>query len=85
MALRVEGPKISRVALFDLKSGRWFPLDLSETVSGIVQPMSIQPHAVAYEIGNFLYVFSSKDRSWNRLDLQTISDDKQAGHAFKGE
>ncbi len=76
-ALRVEGRKITRVALFDLKSGEWFPLDLREPVSGVVQPMSIWPHAVAYEIGDFLYVFTSKDKSWTRLDLRTNSEGKK--------
>jgi hypothetical protein len=85
MALRVEGPNITRIALFDLKSGRWFPLDLCKPVNGVVQPMSIGPHAVAYEVGHFIYMFTSYDKSWNRLDLRTISDDKQDGPATKAD
>jgi RNA polymerase sigma factor (sigma-70 family) len=81
MSLRVEGPKITRLALFDLTLGKWFPLDLNEPVSGVVQPMSIGPHTVAYEIGDFLYMFSAKDHTWNRLDLRTISDE---GPEIKG-
>ena len=83
VALRLEGPKITRVALFDLKSGKWWPLDLDEPADGAVGPIDLAPDAAAYEVGRFYYVFNSKTCAWNRVDLQAIADDKQDAAATK--
>lgn len=38
VALRIQGSKITRVAVFDLESGKWLPMDLDEPAEGDVQP-----------------------------------------------
>ena len=47
--LRLEGPKITRVAVYNIESGKWSPLDLDEPASGVVQPMALGPGALAYQ------------------------------------
>jgi hypothetical protein len=80
--LRLEGPKITRVAVFNAESGKWAPLDLDEPASGVVLPMALGPGAVAYQAGRFVYVYRTKTSTWSRLDVD--ADDKQDAHATKG-
>ena len=61
MGLRLEGPKITRVAVYNIESGKWSPLDLDEPASGVVQPMHVGHGAAAYQVGRFLYMYSTKD------------------------
>ena len=70
VGLRVEGPKITRVAVYNIESGKWSPLDLVEPASGVVQPMALGPGALAYQVGRFFYTYSSKTSTWDRLELQ---------------
>jgi RNA polymerase sigma factor (sigma-70 family) len=84
VALGVRGSRITRVAVFNLKSGKWSPLDLDQPVDGGVWPMPFGPDAVAYEVGEFLYLYHTKTDAWDRLDLRTIADDKQEPRAPKG-
>jgi hypothetical protein len=84
VALGVRGERITRVALFDLKTGKWMPLDLDQPVSGAVWPMSFGPDTVAYEVGEVLYVFNPKTDAWDRLDLRTIADDGKEPSATRG-
>jgi hypothetical protein len=84
VALGVQGPRITRVALFNLKSGKWTPLDLDQPVNGGVWPMSFGPDTAAYEVGEYLYLYNPKTDAWDRLDLRTIADDKQEPRATKG-
>jgi hypothetical protein len=83
VALGVKGSRITRVALFNLKSGKWTPLDLDQPVNGAVWPMSFGPDTVAYEVGDFLYLYNPKRDGWDRLDLRTIAEDKQEVGAIK--
>jgi RNA polymerase sigma factor (sigma-70 family) len=82
VGLRLEGPKITRVAVFNIESGKWSPLDLDEPASGVVEPMDLGPGAAAYQVGRFVYVYHSKTSAWNRLDVD--ADDKQDAPATKG-
>jgi hypothetical protein len=84
VALGVQGSRITRVALFNLKSGKWTPLDLDQPVNGVVWPMSFGADTAAYEVGDFLYLFNPKTDAWDRLDLRTIADDTQEPRATKG-
>ena len=78
VGLRVEGPKITRVAVYNIESGKWSPLDLDEPASGVVQPMALGPGAVAYQVGRFFYVYHAKTSKWDRLDVECR---RQAGRA----
>ena len=69
----LEGPKITRVAVFNIESGKWSPLDLDEPASGVVQPIPLGRDALAYQVGRFLYMYRSKTSTWDRLDLQAIT------------
>jgi hypothetical protein len=84
VALGVRGERITRVALFNVKSGQWKPLDLDQPVNGVVWPMSFGPDTAAYEVGEFLYLFNPKTDAWDRRDLRTIAEDKQEPRATKG-
>jgi hypothetical protein len=84
VALGVKGSGITRVAAFNLKSGKWTPLDLDQPVNGSVWPKSFGPVTAVYEIGEFLYLYNSKTDAWDRLDLRTIADDKQEPRVTKG-
>ena len=83
VALGVKGSRITRVALFNIKSGKWTPLDLDQPVNGTVWPLSFGPDTVAYEVGDFLYLYNPKRDGWDRLDLRTITEDKQEVGAIK--
>ena len=82
VGLRVEGPKITRVAVYDIESGKWSPLDLDEPASGVVQPMPLGPGAVAYQVGRFVYVYRTKTSTWGRLDVG--ADDKRDANVTEG-
>ena len=82
MALRLEGPKITRVAVYNIESGKWSPLDLDEPAGGVLEPMVLGPGAAAYQVGRFVYVYHSKTSKWDRLDVD--ADDKQDASATKG-
>jgi hypothetical protein len=74
VGLKLEGRKITRVAVFNPESGNWSPLDLDEPASGVVQPMAVGPAGIGYQVGRFLYLYSSKTSTWDRLELQTITN-----------
>jgi hypothetical protein len=84
VALGVKGERITRVAVFNLKSGKWTPLDLDQPVNGSVWPKTFGPDTAAYEVGDILYLFNPKAEAWDRLDLRTIADDRQELRANKG-
>jgi hypothetical protein len=84
VALGVRGKRITRVALFNVKSGQWKPLDLDQPVNGVVWPMSFGPDTAAYEVGDVLYLFNPNTDAWDRLDLRTIADDTRELRAIKG-
>lgn len=84
VALGVKGSRITRVAAFNLKSGKWTPLDLDQPVDGSVWPKSFGPDTAAYEIGDFLYLHNPKTDTWDRLDLRSIADDTQEPRPTKG-
>ena len=79
MGLHLEGPKITRVAVFNIESGKWAPLDLDEPASGVVQPMTLGHGALAYQVGRFFYMYPSKTSTWDRLELQAITRDNRSG------
>jgi hypothetical protein len=68
---------------FDIKSGKWSPLDLDEPASGVVEPMDLGHGAAAYQVGRLGYVYHSKTSTWDRLDVG--ADDKQDAHATQGQ
>src|SRR5262249_37738314 len=50
VALGVKGARITRVALFIVKSGQWKPLDLDQPVNGSVWPQSFGPDTTRYAV-----------------------------------
>jgi hypothetical protein len=84
VALSVKGESITRVALFNLNSGKWVPLDLDQPVNGAVWPMPFGADTVAYEVGDVLYLYNPKTDAWDRLDTRTLGDDKPGPRATKG-
>jgi RNA polymerase sigma-70 factor (ECF subfamily) len=84
VALGVRGERISRVAVFNLRLGKWTPLKLDQPVTGAVWPMSIGPQTAAYEVGDFLYLFNPNSDVWDRLDVRTLGDDNQETGEIRG-
>jgi RNA polymerase sigma factor (sigma-70 family) len=72
VGLYLEGPKIARVAVFDINACKWSPLDLDEPGSGVVEPMALGRDVVAYRVGGFSYLYSAKAATWDRLALESI-------------
>src|SRR5207247_5303677 len=60
VALRLQGSKINRVAVFDLKSDRWLPIALDEPVDGDVNPVYVGHSGTAYDLGRHFYTFGLK-------------------------
>jgi hypothetical protein len=82
VGLRLEGPKITRVAVYNIESRTWSPVDLVEPASGVVEPIVLGQGASAYQVGRFVYVYRSKTSKWDRLDVN--ADDKPDAPATKG-
>ena len=61
VGLHLEGPKITRVAVFNIEPGKWAPLDLDEPASGVVDPIALGHGALAYQVGRFFYMYSVKE------------------------
>ena len=83
VTLRLEGSRITRVAVFDLKSDKWVPIDLAEPVSGVVHADEIGSEGAAYDLGRHIYTYSAKNGTWDHLDIRTISDDFEDRDAGK--
>jgi hypothetical protein len=75
VALQIEGLKITRVAVFDLESDKWLPIDLNEPVNGDVKPVYVGHGGTAYDLGRHVYTFNAKAKTWDHVDIMTFSDD----------
>jgi hypothetical protein len=84
LAMRLKGPKITRVAVFNVESAKWSTRDLDEPAGGVVEPIALGPGAVAYEVGRFLYVYHADTSTWDRLDVGAVAGDKPDAQATKG-
>jgi hypothetical protein len=83
VALGVRGDRITRVAVFNVRLGKWAPLKLDQPVSGAVWPMSIGPQTAAYEVGEFLYLYNPTIDAWDRVDVRTLDDDTKDSRAAR--
>jgi hypothetical protein len=81
VALHLRGPRITRVALFDLKLGKWLPLDLDEPVNGVARPICAYQDGTAYNLRPHFYTFRLSDGSWDHFDTRTIRDHGGDGDA----
>jgi hypothetical protein len=84
VALRLQGPKISRIAVYDVDSGTWYPQDLSEPFSGVATP-TVQTDTVGYDLGHRAYTFSSKTGKWDVLDIGSIPDAPEDGNSDRAK
>ena len=75
VALRIQGANITRVAVFDLESDKWLPMDLDEPVKGNVQPVYLGHSGTAYDLGRHVYTYNAKAKAWDHRDITTFSDD----------
>ena len=60
-----------QIALFNIGDGKWYPQDLKEPTTE-ASPV-VGPQDVTYQIGRFLYVFSTQARKWSSLELKRES------------
>jgi hypothetical protein len=82
VGLRLQGSRITRVAVFDLKSGQWLPKDLDEPVKGEVRTVRYE-EGTAYNLPPHFYTYSLTRGAWDHLDLRTIKDQVQDRDAEK--
>ncbi len=77
VALRLHGngSKVTRIAVFDLKAGKWSATDLNEPVRGEVSPIYVDDGGIGYDIGRHLYTFNAKTSTWDHLDIQALRDE----------
>jgi hypothetical protein len=66
--LLIEGPKIARIAVFDLTDSKWYPQDLREPVAGKVYPI-VGSDIVVYSLGRRAYAFSLRAKRWDVAEL----------------
>ena len=59
LALASKGPKITRIAVYDLESGTWHPQDLREPVAGRAMPI-VGQGVVVYNLGRYVYAYSAE-------------------------
>ena len=85
IALAVKGARIARVGVFNFRLNKWTPLVFDEPTSGTVWPMAFGSDTVAYEIGDFLYLYNHRTDVWDRLDLRKIVDETEEPAATKGK
>jgi len=83
VALRIQGSKITRVAVFDLESGKWLPMDLDEPVKGDVKPVYVGHGGTAYDLGRNVYTYNAKAKKWDHLDIMTFRKDVEDEGAAK--
>jgi len=72
-ALRIDGPEISRVAVYTTVDGNWHPQDLRELVEA-AHPIIVGQLA-AYGLGRHVYAFSAEAKKW---DVLTLPEDSSA-------
>jgi len=68
VSLMIEGPKIARIAVFDLTDSKWYPLDLREPVAGKAMPL-VGPDIIVYSLGRRACAFSLPARRWGVAEL----------------
>ena len=68
VALLIEGPKIARIAVFDLTDSKWYPQDLRQPVAGKVYP-TVGQDMVVYILGCRAYAFSLHTKRWDVVEL----------------
>jgi RNA polymerase sigma factor (sigma-70 family) len=83
VALRLQGPRITRVAVFDFRNGRWLPLDLAEPVAGEVRPATVGGGGIGYDLDRHFYTLNLGKGTWDHLDIRTITDDVEETEGWK--
>jgi RNA polymerase sigma factor (sigma-70 family) len=81
VGLRLEGQKITRLAVFDLESGKWLPKDLEEPAKGDARPKCVYQDGTAYDLRPHFYTFSLTRKTWDHLDIRVIRDRVEDGDA----
>jgi RNA polymerase sigma factor (sigma-70 family) len=67
IALQIKGPKISRIAVYDIDHGRWSTHDLRELVDE-AKPLVLD-YMAAYKLGRYVYGFSVPRERWDVVEL----------------
>jgi hypothetical protein len=68
MPLTLSGPRITRLAIADLATGRLQPQDLREPVEGGASPL-VGPGLVVYALGRYVYAYSAQAHRWDVAEL----------------
>jgi RNA polymerase sigma factor (sigma-70 family) len=77
--LLLKGPRITRVAVYDIPAGAWRAIDLSEPVKGELRVSArVGEGTAAYDVGSHLYTYSVRSGVWDHLDIGKISDSAES-------
>ncbi len=68
-AIQIKGSEITQVAAYDTKSAKWYPQDLREPAKDGAAPV-VGNSTVRYQVGRFLYLFSTHTKKWAVLELK---------------
>jgi Sigma-70 region 2 len=74
VGLNLKGTKITRTAVYNLRTGVWIPLDFREPVSGEVRNSNTGNGTLAYNVGRHFYTFNIQTGKLDHFDLDKITD-----------
>src|SRR5262249_35161598 len=68
VALKLEGPRLTRLYAFSLEDCKWYPQDLKEPAAGVLNPI-VSNWVAAYAQGRTIYAFDAQAKRWSILEL----------------
>ena len=68
VALMLNGPKVTRIAVADLVSGTWHSQDLRKPIDGRAVPI-IAADVVVYTLGRDVYAYGAAAHRWDVAEL----------------
>ncbi len=67
LALQIQGPKVGRIAVFNVENRTWYPQNLREPVTDATPVFG--GATVVYPLGRYVYAFSGTAKRWDVLEL----------------
>ena len=68
LALMLNGPRVTRIAVADMASGTWHSQELRKPIDGRVVPI-VASGVVVYSLGQDIYAYSDEAKRWDVAEL----------------